>query len=362
MQNQAASMAPFACTFSPQLPELLSKLNCTIAISTYQAGKLVFISPKNEDELIQLPRSFQKPMGIGYQAESDRIALATKDEVLLFSNSPELAEHYPRKPNTYDALWVPRAAYYTNALDLHDLSFGSDGLYAVNTLFSCLVKIDEHYNFTPVWKPTFISKIASEDRCHLNGMAMQNGKPKYVTAFGQGNKPQSWRETLTETGVVIDVETNELIADDLGMPHSPMLYNNKLYVLLSATGELICIDPKDGSRETVFKTEAFLRGMSMAGEYLFIGTSKLRENSSTFAKLDIANKAKEAGLIVIHLPTAAFTAKLTYQNSVDEIYDVQMLKNKKRPNILNTLTNDFRHALVIPNTTYWANPEKAKTN
>ncbi len=348
------ALAPFACTFSPQLPELLNKLNCTIAISTYQAGKLVLISPKNDEELVQLPRSFHKPMGIGYRPERGQLALATKDEVILFSNSVELARHYPRKPGTYDALFVPRAAYYTNALDLHDLSFGSDGLYAVNTLFSCLVRIDEHYNFTPVWKPKFVTKIASEDRCHLNGMAMENGKPRYVTAFGQGDTPQSWRETLMETGVVIDTDTDEVLADGLGMPHSPMLYNHKLYVLLSATGELICLDPKTGSRETVYKTDGFLRGMSMAGDYLFIGMSKLRKNSSTFAKLDIANRANQAGIAIIHLPTGAFTAKLTYQNSVDEIYDVQVLKSMLRPNILNTLTNDFRSALVIPNKTYWA--------
>ncbi len=352
--NPSSELAPFACTFSPNLPELLLKLNCSVAISTYQAGKLVFISPKNEEELIQLPRTFAKPMGIGFKPDTQQLALATKDEVLLFSNSAELAAHYPKKPNTYDALFVPRATYYTNALDLHDLSFGSDGLYAVNTLFSCLVKIDERYNFTPVWKPPFVGQLSSEDKCHLNGMTLENGKPKYVTAFNKGDTPQSWREKITETGLVMDVDINEIICEGLGMPHSPMFVNGNLYVLLSATGELVKINPNNGTRETVFKTDAFLRGMSLVDDYLFIGTSKLRKNSSTFAKLEIASKATEAGLLVLHLPTGALSAKLTYKNSVDEIYDVQMLKNMLRPNILNTFTNDFRSALVIPNTTYWA--------
>lgn len=355
--NQSSELTPFACTFTPNLPELLLKLNCSVAISTYQAGKLVFISPKNEEELVQLPRTFAKPMGIGFKPETQQLALATKDEVLLFSNSAELAVHYPKKPNTYDALFVPRATYYTNALDLHDLSFGSDGLYAVNTLFSCLVKVDERYNFTPVWQPPYIKQLSSEDKCHLNGMVLKEGKPKYVTAFGKGDTPQSWREKITETGLVMDVDTNEIICEGLGMPHSPMLVKDALYVLLSATGELVKIDTKTGQRETIFKTDAFLRGMSLVDDYLFIGISKLRKNSSTFAKLTIAEKANEAGLLIIHLPTGSLTAKLTYKNSVDEIYDVQMLKNMLRPNILNTFTNDFRSALVIPNKTYWARPE-----
>lgn len=97
MTNQATpnAPAPFTCTYTPQLPELLTKLNCTIAITTYQAGKLVFISAKDENTIIQLPRTFDKPMGIATDHEKDKLALACKDEVIVFANSPGLARHYP---------------------------------------------------------------------------------------------------------------------------------------------------------------------------------------------------------------------------------------------------------------------------
>ena len=192
-QNKA--LAPFSCQFTPQVPELLQKLNCSIAISTYQAGKLVFISAKDENSLTQLPRNFHKAMGIAEDFENQKLALACKDEIIIFKNSPELANYYPKSPNKYDALYMPRATFHTGTIDIHDLSFGNDGnLYAVNTLFSSIVKIDTDYNFTPFWTPPQIDKITSEDRCHLNGMAMQDGSPKYATAFNNGNSPQSWRE------------------------------------------------------------------------------------------------------------------------------------------------------------------------
>ncbi len=354
-----APIAPFSCRYSPQIPELLLQLNCSIVISTYQAGKLIFLSPKDENSIIQLPRTFDKPMGVAEDLEKGKLALACKDKVIVFANSEDLASHYPKAPKKYDALYLPRMTYHTGYLDIHDLSFGENGdLYAVNTLFSCIIKINDDYNFTPYWTPPFIDKLVSEDRCHLNGMAMKNGKPKYATAFGRGNTHQSWREDITNTGIIIDIETNEIVAENLAMPHSPRIFGDDLYVLLSATGELLKIDLENGNHEVIVKVEGFVRGMSLHKDYLFIGLSKLRKNSSTFAKLDFAEKANQSGIMIIHLPTASVVGKFSYLSSVDEIYDVHILPNKKRPNILNTITDDHKAAMMIPGATYWAIPRQ----
>ena len=185
-------------------------------------------------------------------------------------------------------------------------------------------------------------------------MAMYNDLPKYATTFSQTNAPQGWRPTITTTGTIFDVTTNEIVCEKLPMPHSPRIFNGELYVLLSATGELAKVDPKRGNYEVVCKIGGFVRGMSICGDYLFVGLSKLRENSSTFAKLDFAKSANQAGIVIIHLPTGAKVGMINYRSSVDEIYDVHVLNNKRRPNILNTLTEDHKAALMIPTATYWA--------
>ena len=250
---------------------------------------------------------------------------------------------------------MPRLTYHTGALDIHDLSFGkNEQLFAVNTLFSCIVTIDDNYNFTPYWKPPFIDKIVSEDRCHLNGLALKNGKPKYATAFNEGNTPQSWRENVTTSGVIFDLETNETIVKGLPMPHSPRLFGNELFVLLSATGELAKINVQNGSYDVVCKIGGFVRGMSFHKDYAFIGLSKLRQNSSTFAKLPFAKKANQSGIVIVHIPTASIVGKIMYLTSVDEIYDVDIIPNKIRPNILNTYTPDYKMGVSTPNNTYWA--------
>lgn len=347
------SLAPFSCTHSPNLPELLFKLNCSIMISTYQAGKVVFISAVDKDKLIQLPRTFKRAMGIA--VKDNKMAIATENEVVVFANSPQLAATYPSKPNTYDAMYMPRATYYTGHLDMHDLHFGKDGtLWGVNTSFSCVCKIDADYSFRPVWQPHFVDALASEDRCHLNGLAMYQGEPLYVSALGTGNTHQSWRENITGGGVILHLPTNEIVASGLAMPHAPRMYDDKLFVLLSAKEQLICVNPENGTYDTVAHIPGFVRGMAKHGDFLFIGTSKLRKNSSTFQHLKIQEKADVAGVTVLHLPTGAIVANLEWLNSVDEIYDIQILANTSRPNIVNTYTDAHHQALLLPHTTYWA--------
>lgn len=349
------ALAPFSCTYTSHVPEILQRLKCTIAITTYQAGKLVLISAKDEHSLIQLPRTFEKPMGIAEDKERDKIAIACKDEIVVLANSKDLAKFYPNSPGKYDALYMPRATYHTGQLDIHDLNFGeNDALFAVNTSFSCIVKIDDNYNFTPYWKPPFIDCIASEDRCHLNGMAMLNGKPKYVTAFNQGNSHQSWRENVTKTGILMDIETNEIILENLAMPHSPRIFNGHLYLLLSATGELIRVNTETRTYEVVVKIDGFVRGMDVHKDYLFVGLSKLRKNSSTFAELDFADAANEAAIVILHLPSGSIAGRIAYQSSLDEIYDVHILADKIRPNVMNTIRPDYKAGLMIPDATFWS--------
>ncbi|MCP4442662.1 MAG: TIGR03032 family protein [Aureispira sp.] len=352
-----SNLPPFSMQCTPNVAKLLTDLNCSIGISTYQAGKVIMVSPKNEKQLVQLPRNFNKAMGINIQ--DNKLLIATKDEVLVLTHSADLAKHYPAKPNTYDGLFIPRAVYFTGQIDIHDIAWGAnDSIYAVNTSFSTIIKIDHNYSFTPVWTPPFITETASEDRCHLNGMAMKDGKPKYVTAFNTGDSPRSWKENITKTGVLMDVDTNEFVVKNLPMPHSPRIFDGQLYVLLSATGELASVDIENNTVNPILDLGGFVRGMDKCGDYLFIGISKIRKGSSTFSKLPISLRTKNAGVKIVHLPTAQVVGEIAYLNSVDEIYDIHIIPNLIRPNILNTQRPDYKHGLATPTQTFWGRDKR----
>jgi len=347
---------PFACTFSSNIPELLQQMNASIAISTYQAGKVILISPKNRDELIQLPRNFPKPMGI--MVNEKNMVFALKDEVLILSNSPGLADKYPKQPGIYDAFYTPRQSYYCGAVDMHDIELGNDGLIGVNTRFSCLVKLSQQYSFEPFWQPPFISELVPEDRCHLNGVAMLNGKPKYVTALGHSDSPGGWREKKASGGIVMDVETGEIILEGLSMPHSPKIFDGQLYVLLSGTGELIRVDAKQRKYDILKSMDGFVRGMDLYGDYLFIGLSKLRTTSKAFQELPISEKSIFSGVMVLYMPTFSTVGYIKYESSVDEIYDVTIMPGTVRPGLLNNSKPEFRLVMTYPGNDIWvASPE-----
>ena len=348
---------PFSCSYDPQFAQLLHNLNISLAVSTYQAQKVIVLSPVDEDKLIQLPRTFPTAMGIAH--DGDRLAVATTNSVEVLVNSKALARNYPQKQGVYDAMYLPRATYHTGALALHDMAFAEGNrIIAVNTLFSCLCYIDQNNSFTPFWQPPFIDELAPEDRCHLNGMAMENGEIKYVTALGTTNTSGGWRENKMQGGIIMEYPSGRIVLDGLGMPHSPRIIEGKLYVLNSTQGELLRVDPEAGSYEVVCKLGGFARGMDIFDDYLFIGVSKLRHNSKSFADLPIA-KTSFAGVIAVYLPYGSISGGVKYMMSVDEIYDVKAI-NALRPNLLTPDMEVHNLALSFPGQTFWGGIVKEK--
>lgn len=347
---------PFFSTYSPNLPEILWKNKLTIAITTYQAGKVIFISANSENGLIQLPRDFRKAMGMAYY--NGKMAVATREEVVVLKNATSLAKGYPKMPNAYDGLFMPRAVYFTGEVDIHDMAWGHEGLWAVNTRFSCLSLINDNYSFEPKWQPKFISDLVPEDRCHLNGMAMKDGQPEYVTALGSTDTGFGWRANKKDGGVLIHVPTGEVITSGLAMPHSPRLEGNKLFVLLSATGELISVDQQTGKYDVMTKIPGFVRGMSRYGNLLFIGLSKMRKSSPTFNDLPIAQESVFPGVVIVDAHTGKIVGHIKYENSLEEIYDIKIIPNMPRPGILGVNTDDHRNGLSLPNQGFWAIPQE----
>lgn len=352
------NLPPFSFRVTDNIPKILCDLDATIAISTYQAGKVIFISAIDENTVTQLPRDFNKPMGIA--VKNDFMAIASLGEMSLFKNIPELANDYPIQPKTYDKLYFPRATYHTGMVDIHDVAFTKNEIIGINTQYSCICKIDENYSFTPFWKPSFISELVPEDRCHLNGLAMSDDEPLYVTALSQTDTHDGWRAFKTNGGVLIHVPSNKIILENLAMPHSPRVYNGKVYVLLSATGQLLKFDPDTNQKEIVADLGGFVRGMSKIENYLFIGLSKIRKTSSGFKDLPIAEKATDAGVIIFDLNSNQIIGRLQYENNVDEIYDVKILHNSRRPGIITAQKNIHLHAVSFPNASFWKLPKTNK--
>lgn len=346
----AAPPAPveFHFTQTDSLPALLEELGVTVLVTTYQANKLLVVRARRGGLSI-LVRTFDRPMGLA--ADARRIALGTRDQIWHFRNAPDLAPRV-EPPGAHDACFLPRASHVTGDIGIHELARGGpDGaeLWVVNTRFSCLCTIDPDYSFVPRWRPPFITALAAEDRCHLNGLAMHDGRPACVTALGRTDTPGGWRAGKSRGGCLMTVPDARLIADDLCMPHSPRWHDSRLWVLESGTGRLLRIDPATGHRDTIAELPGFARGLAFAGHYAFVGLSKIRETSAMDG-VPLAQRRKDlkSGVAVVDLRDGRVAGAVDFQSAVEEVFDVQILAGPRFPEVLGFQKDAVQHTFVVP--------------
>ncbi len=271
-QNQPSDTRPLRSVHTNTFVQVLNQLGISLVVSTYQAGKLIVM--RADGNVVNTHfRVFQKPMGIA--ATRDRIALGTGASIWELRNIPNAAARLT-PPDKHDACFIPRDIHITGDIDIHEMAWVGEELWFVNTRFSCLCTLDKQHSFVPRWRPPFISAYDLRDRCHLNGLAVRDGKPKYVTALGTTDTPGGWRNNKASGGILMDIESNEILLQGLSMPHSPRWYGDRLWVLESGRGSLAYLDPETQKLITVAEVPGFTRGLDFFGHLAFIGLSQIR--------------------------------------------------------------------------------------
>lgn len=342
----------FACVPDAGFVALLQRLGCTLAISTIKADRLILLGVDANGTLTQLPRQLPAPMGLAWDGQ--RLAVATRNGVLVYGNAPALAASYPHQPATYAALLVPSALYLCGELDLHDLAWAGDTLWAVNTRFSCLGTLADGYSFVPRWQPPFISTLQDGDACHLNGMALLDGEPRYATALATTSTPEGWRPTHGSAGIVLDVAHDAIIARGLLLPHSPRIIAGRLWLLLAGSGQLVQLDPDSGQITVVAQLPGFARGIAHHAGYLFVGVSHLRPTNHN--NPPIAQMPPFCGVVAIDMHSGQEVGRLRYDSTVREIFEVVVLPLAGRVGVLPWAVPEGHHALNMPAGGFWASP------
>ena len=307
--------------YTPSLVDILATLKSSLLISTYQAGKLAVCRVEGSKLAVSYP-SFERPMGIAIAA--DRIAVATFSQIWFLPNSPGIAPSI-RPAGAYDGSFLARACHVTGEIASHEIEWGQNELWIVNTLFSCICTLSPSYNFVPRWKPRFVTALAAEDRCHLNGMAMENGRPRFVTCLGESDTHDGWRPGKLNGGCLIDVSTGQIVLKGLYMPHSPRIHQGRIWLLESGRGRLLVANPGTGQVETVVQLPGYTRGLAFMGSYAFVGLSSIRETAAT-AGLPIADDlaSVKCGIAVVDLTKGSVLGLLQWHSGIEEIFDVRL--------------------------------------
>jgi uncharacterized protein (TIGR03032 family) len=285
---------------------------------------------------------------MGLAVDGPRLAIGIHHEVWEFHANNAVAPKM-EPPGRCDRCFMPRVGHVTGDMQIHEMAWVGDELWFVNTLFSCLAVRSPNYSFVPKWQPPFISQLAPEDRCHLNGLGMRDGKIRYVTALGSSDAPQGWRERKKNGGVLMDVPSGEILLDGLSMPHSPRWYNGQLWLLESGAGTIGYVDAATGRYQPIAEVPGFTRGLDFCGPVAFVGLSQVRE-SATFAGLPLTERLQErtCGVWAINIETGQTLGWVRFEDAVQEIFAVTVLRDVRWPDLVNHDVDLMAGSFVLP--------------
>ena len=325
-----AQSRPVNISCTRGLADWLLRNQVSLAFTSYQTGRLYLVGVDEKKRVSFHERFLARAMGLW--ADPQRLVVSTLFQVWRFENV--LAGE--RKGAGPDRHFVPRVAHTTGDLDIHDISVMEDGrIIFVNSLFSCIATLSPTHAFRVFWKPPFISKLAAEDRCHLNGLAMKDGAPAYATATSRSDVVNGWRNRRAEGGCVIDVKSNEIVTEKLSMPHSPRWHAGRLWVLNSGTGHLGTVDLETGALEPHAFCPGFLRGLAFHNGHAIVGLSLPREGSFSGLQLDDELKKRDAdpwcGVQIVNLASGDIVEWIKLEGGVSELFDVAVLPGVRWP-------------------------------
>lgn len=317
----------------------------SLAFTSYQSGQLFLVGSHPNGTVSFDQQNFTRAMGVSWM--SGRLYLGSLFQLWRLENMLRPGEIGNK---AFDAVLVPRNAQTTGDVDIHEVGVDAQGrVIFVNTKYSCLATLDLTHSFKPIWKPSFISKLAPEDRCHLNGLAMDEGKPRYVTAVSRSDVLSGWRERRHEGGVLIDVESGLIITNQLSMPHSPRVVGGQVYALDSGRGQIIRIDPATGNKTDIAFCPGFLRGLAIHDGHAIVTLSKPRNGTFNGLLLDGALRERDAdpwcGILIINLATGDIVEWIRLEGHITELFDVAAMPGVRCPMALGPATVEVQNSI-----------------
>ena len=325
---ETGSGSPVDYSLSGGIAALLGRQNLSLAFSSYQSNLLYMLGvlPNGAPHLHQ--SAMAKPMGLARDGQGG-LVIAAGYQVIECAN---VLQPHERVNEIFDGCFMPRTIHVTGELDAHDVVVDRNGrIIFVNTLFNCLATISPRHSFEMIWKPSFISSLIKEDRCHLNGLAMKDGMPAYATAVSRSDTIDGWRDRRSQGGIVIDIQSGKIVCEGLSMPHSPRMHRGRLWILNAGTGELgfVTLPEKGlgpGRFEPVVFCPGFLRGLAFHDNLAFVGLSKPRHKRFEGLVLDDRLRDTDSepwcGIQVIDLDKRCCVDWLRIDGAVTELFDV----------------------------------------
>jgi len=221
-----------------------------------------------------------------------------------------------------DRSFLKTIRFSPGSCDVHDIALRNDSILFCATRFNCIATLAAG-RFDTIWRPRWIDRN-KDDCCHLNGMALRDdGSIAYATCAAMSNIPLGWRSARVNGGIVVDVGSDDIVCGGLSMPHSPRLYQGRLWLLNSGTGELGTVDVHAGRFEPVAFCGGFARGLAFFDRYAIVAISSGRSHRfNGFAVQRRSGHDDTCRLLIVDTITGAIVCEERIGDEDSEAYEI----------------------------------------
>lgn len=339
---------PFTLGMTPKVGQFLYAENISVIVSSYKSNQVFAFGAQDNGNLACFPSQFDRPMALALSPRQEclEIWVGCQSHLVRCCAAPsvynEATDQESGGGGNFTATLVPRQLHATGAHDVHGIyPFIPNSPLYISTLFSALCQLDTtkpEENAHVLWKPSFVSELRAEDRCHVNGVCWvrcaDGMQAHYATCLSEADAFDGWRNHRIQGGVVVDMRTNEIIVRGLSMPHSPSWHKEKLWLLNSGTGELGYIDFDTRSFVSKIFIPGFLRGLQFHGRYAIVGAS-LSRHAERFQDLELGKTLEKkkisatCGVYFVDMASWTITHLIEFTGGVQEIYDVLLVPGRR---------------------------------
>ena len=251
--------------------------------------------------------SQKQPKALALNTDTQKFSISNLDGTNVYSNyNGNLLFSYPHNDSSYHM-----------AALLYD-----DSVCVSSFANNCVFKFNQNGSSVD-WQ--WVDENGAKRKLMINGISYSQYTLQYVTALAEDTVDIPWRNSARESkGILFDAFNNQVIFDNLFLPHTPLVINNDVFFLNSGHGEICRWTIGSASYDVIANAGAWVRGMcQIADDYLVIGVSQGRNTG--FPELTV-NPLAQPGLFIVQISTG----NLVEFESLDvkEIFDLSILNAK----------------------------------
>ncbi len=226
-------------------------------------------------------------------------------------------------------VYLPRLQHITGDLGITDLAVDGNGaLLICSGTYSMVGKACADASIEPVWKPPFITKFSSENRCGLSGLGLYDAPRHCVSLWSRSDQPHGWKKDYLESGLVMTIQDGSILCEGLTLPRAPRWGQGGLFLLNAGTAEFGRVDLDSKRFVPLCQCPAYPTGLALHGHWAVIAVTEESPDLPGLPAHDsFASRGIKpfCGLLLVDTRTGDIAHNARFENSMKQVTSVAVI-------------------------------------